>query len=61
MEQDFEWVRAIIQSGNNDFHFEAIDNLITLFISKYPDANNQEIELIAVRWETWNKIHGVLK
>ena len=61
MEEDFKWVRAIIQSGNNDFHFEVIDNLITLFISKYPDASEAEMELIAVRWETWNRLHVILK
>ena len=61
MEEDFKWVIAIIRSGNNDFHFEVIDNLITLFISKYPDATEAEMQLIAVRWETWNRIHVILK
>jgi len=61
MEQDFEWVIAIIRSGNNDFHFEVIDNLIMLFITKYPNEKEAELSLIASRWETWNKIHVILK
>ena len=61
MEQDFEWVIAIIRSGNNDFHFEVIDNLIGLFIAKYPGHPEAEVQLVAARWETWNKIHVILK
>lgn len=56
----FNWVAKIIDTCNNDFHFEAIDNLILLYFKKFKDENlKTELELL--RAKKWNEIHVILK
>jgi hypothetical protein len=59
MQEVFNWIVKIIETCNNDFHFEGIDKLIDLFYDKYKnDALTDELKLIRIR--TWNKIHNIL-
>ena len=59
MEQIYEWITRIIETCNNDFHFEAIDRLIELFYEKYQDEK-RKLELEHLRTIKWNEIHGIL-
>lgn len=56
----FDWVAKIIDTCNNDFHFEAIDNLIEIH---YKNFKNEELktELEFMRARKWNEIHVILK
>jgi hypothetical protein len=55
----FEWVAKIIDTCNHDFHFEAVDNLITLYYEKSKDEAKM-IELKQIRQDKWNQIHNIL-
>jgi len=59
MEHIYEWITRIIETCNNDFHFEAIDKLIDLFYEKYQDEK-RKIELEQLRTKKWNEIHSIL-
>lgn len=59
MEQSYEWITRIIETCNNNFHFEAVDRLIDLFYEKYKDEK-RKTELEHLRIIKWNEIHGVL-
>jgi len=59
MEHIYEWITRIIETCNNDFHFEAIDRLIELFYEKYQDEK-RKIELEQLRTKKWNEIHNIL-
>ena len=56
----FEWIKKIIETCNNDFHFEAVDKLIELFNDKFNDEDSL-IELRLMKEQKWNDIHGILK
>jgi len=53
------WIASIIDSCNNDFHFDAVDNLIDLF---YEREKNEalKIELTLMKQQKWNDIHNIL-
>lgn len=53
------WIIQIIDSCNNDFHFDAVDRLIELF---YEREKNEElkIELMLLKQKKWNDIHNIL-
>lgn len=53
------WIIQIIDSCNNDFHFEAVDRLIELF---YEREKNDDLktELILLKQRKWNEIHNIL-
>jgi hypothetical protein len=55
----FDWISKIILTCNNDFHFEAVDKLISLY---YEREKNEEkhYELIALKIQRWNEIHCIL-
>lgn len=64
--QVFEWIRGIIESCRDDFHFEAVDKLIQLYDAKYNGIFNITVakycdELENLRSTRWNAIHGILK
>jgi hypothetical protein len=52
----FKWVKKIIFTSNNDFHFEAVDRLIELFYEKYADDFLRN-ELYLLREKKWDEIH----
>jgi hypothetical protein len=63
MEKDrdlYEWIAKIIDTCNQDFHFEAVDNLINLYHERVKDEK-KKIELEFLRQEKWNQIHFILK
>lgn len=53
------WIIQIIDSCNNDFHFDAVDRLIELF---YEREKNEDlkIELMLLKQKKWNEIHNIL-
>lgn len=61
--QDYNWIYGIIQSCNNDFHFECVDALIQLFTQKYrmQDTDELLLNLLYTRQDKWNHIHSILK
>jgi hypothetical protein len=55
----YDWVVRIIETCNNDFHFEAVDKLIELFYEKHLDGE-MRTELSILRQNKWNEIHSIL-
>ena len=55
----FEWIVKIIDTCNNDFHFEGVDNLINLYYEKEKNED-LKIELHLLRNKKWNEIHDIL-
>jgi len=56
----FDWVARIIDTCNNDFHFEAIDNLIDIYFKNFGDET-LKLDLELLRVKKWNEIHVILK
>lgn len=56
---NFEWISKIIESCNNDFHFNAVDILIELFWQKHLDGDLRT-QLMILRENKWNEIHSIL-
>ena len=53
MEDTYTWVFNIIESCNNDFHFDCADILISLFKIKY--GNTDRVSELGSLWQTrWN-------
>ena len=52
------WVFNIVESCNNDFHFDCADVLISLFKIKYGDSD-RVAELASLRQTKWNTIHAI--
>ncbi len=59
MKNTYTWVYNIIESCNNDFHFDCADVLISLFNVKYGDTDNVS-ELRLLRQNKWNAVHAIL-
>jgi len=59
MEQIYDWITRIIDTCNNNFHFEAVDRLIDLFYEKYQDEK-RKTQLEHSRTKKWNEIHNIL-
>ena len=60
MEDTYTWVFNIIESCNNDFHFDCADILISLFKIKY--GNTDRVSELRSLWQTrWNTVHAILK
>ena len=60
MENTYTWVFNIIESCNNDFHFDCADILISLFKIKY--GNTDRVSELRSLWQTrWNAVHAILK
>lgn len=57
----YNWLVNIIDSCNNDFHFECVDNLIVLFKQRFKEETELHIILETQRATHWNHIHGILK
>jgi hypothetical protein len=56
----FEWISKIIDTCHHDFHFEAVDRLISLYFEREKnDEKRHELELLKVK--KWNEIHTILK
>jgi hypothetical protein len=59
MEQTYTWVYNIIESCNNDFHFDCADALISLYDIKYGDTD-RVLGLKSLRQNKWNAVHTIL-
>ena len=61
MEQQniYEWIKKIIETCNNTFHFEGVDRLIELYYEKYQDETSKDT-LQILRQSKWNQIHDIL-
>ena len=59
MEDTYTWVYNIIESCNNDFHFDCADVLISLFSTKYGNTD-EAAGLMLLRQNTWNSVHTIL-
>ena len=59
MNEDKNWIVAIIKSCNNTFHFEAVDKLINLYHDKY-GKGSLTMELLEVRKIQYEEIHNIL-
>lgn len=57
----YNWLVSIIDSCNNDFHFEGVDALIALFKLRFKEDTDLHILLETQRATHWNTIHGILK
>ena len=55
----YNWLLKIIETCNNDFHFEAVDKLIELFYEKEKDESLTD-SLKLARLDKWNEIHHIL-
>jgi hypothetical protein len=55
----FQWISKIIETCNQDFHFEGVDNLIKLYDEKVKDKD-KTIQLEILRTRKWNEIHFLL-
>ena len=60
IQQAYVWIQNIIDSSNNDFHFDGVDKIIDLFHTKY---NNSPLTICLQeqRQAHWNTIHSILK
>jgi len=59
MEDTYTWVFNIIESCNNDFHFDCADVLISLFKIKY--GNTDRVSELKSLWQSkWNEVHAIL-
>jgi hypothetical protein len=56
----YEWIVNIINSCRDDFHFEAVDNLIELFLEREKDEDLY-LQLKGLRKNKWNEIHYILE
>ena len=59
MEETYTWVYNIIESCNNDFHFDCADVLISLYNIKYGDTD-RVLGLKLLRQNKWNSVHSIL-
>lgn len=59
MKDTYTWIYNIIDSCNNDFHFDCADALISLFNVKYADADMVS-GLQLLRQNRWNDVHTIL-
>ena len=61
MEQNniYEWIKKIIETCNNTFHFEGVDRLIELYFEKFQDESSADT-LKLLRQNKWNQIHDIL-
>jgi hypothetical protein len=55
----YDWVAKIINTCQDDFHFDCVDKLIELFFARYGDVDKRD-ELIIIRNDKWNSIHAIL-
>lgn len=60
MQEIYKWLICIIDTVNNDYHFEGVDNLIELFAKRFPGNENLIICLKQARQDKWNDIHHIL-
>ncbi len=59
MEDTYTWVYNIVESCNNDFHFDCADVLISLFSVKYGETDKVS-GLRQLRQNKWNSVHTIL-
>jgi hypothetical protein len=55
----FDWIVRIIDTCNNDFHFESVDNLIELYYKKTKNEDKY-IDLQLIRITKYKLVHGQL-
>lgn len=58
-QQHYNWIQNIIDSCNNDFHFDGVDKLIELYEQRHNNAS-LTMCLLHQRTQRWNSIHSIL-
>jgi hypothetical protein len=56
----FDWIVKIIDTCNNQFHFDGVDNLINLFSTIHPEQKDRVLQLQIMRQDKWNSVHNIL-
>jgi hypothetical protein len=59
MSEVYDWIVKIINTCNDDFHFDCVDKLIDLFYVRFGDADKRD-DLIMIRNQKWNETHAIL-
>lgn len=59
-QEHYNWIMAIIDSCNNDFHFTCVDRLIELYKQQHKDAEEMAVMLETQRAVHWNNVHHIL-
>lgn len=55
----FEWICRIIDTCNHQFHFDAVDRLVTLYSEFYKDIEGTfDLRMLAA--QKYNAIHSIL-
>jgi hypothetical protein len=54
----YDWVVRIIDTCNNDFHFESVDKLIELYYNKTKDESRY-IDLQLLRHSRYKDVHSI--
>jgi hypothetical protein len=55
----YEWICRIIDTCNHQFHFDAVDRLVTLYYEFYKDyESTKSLKMIAA--QKYNAIHNIL-
>ncbi len=55
----FDWIKNIINSCTDTFHFEGVDRLIDLYYEKEKHMESF-MELKKLRDDKWNEVHTIL-
>jgi hypothetical protein len=55
----YEWICRIIDTCNHQFHFEAVDRLVTLYFEFYKDNESTDL-LRIIAAQKYNEIHTIL-
>lgn len=55
----YEWICRIIETCNNQFHFDGIDRLIELFGENFKDEN-KVVLLKNIRNQKFAEVHNIL-
>ena len=59
MEDTYTWVYQIIESCNNDFHFDCVVVLISVYNIQYADTD-RVLALRLLLENKWNSVHSIL-
>ena len=58
-ESIYEWIAKIIDTCNNEFHFQAVDKLISLYYEREKDEE-KVLELEFKKARKWNEMHNII-
>jgi len=59
-QEAYNWIKKVIDSCENTFHFDGADALIELFVKRHPEETNLIMFLQTQRSERFKKVHSIL-